>query len=314
MDPAVDLGDFGAMRLGRVAGWWAAGVLLVAIMSAITHGDRGSQALVSTSQPAIDVKPASTPSPGGDVRVPSTTTTTTTTTTLVAPAVTVTSTTAAPANHVPPTTSPPSTIVDERCVSGVRHLRDGCQWRPFELTGTTTYPDGRAAPNVCLGHGAPFLPIARSDTQGRWHGYLPGPDDTVVLEVSDCGTGDPLGVITESVGPFQLSLDAPTRIDIEVNRLSGVIGIVVDADANPVPGVCVASGGRQDLPPVRTGPDGAFALGHIEPGTAQVWAHDCPEDLDGGFGVVGHFSPPQITTTAGEWTTVSLHVVMGTGR
>ena len=297
----------GAIR--RCLAAWA-GVVLGAGVLAAAGGSPPPLPVTTFGAPARDVvarandpRPSSLPPPAS--------------TTVVEPSTTVTSS--------PPVTSPSTSSVQlddapgtytepEVCIPGTLIIGpfgpEGCQFKPSWLAGTVRNHLGSPVANICIGPTVPGAAWARSDASGQWAGDVAGVNDQHA-QIYDCGDNGELGWMPQRAVPIDFLPGDTTVVDAVVTSLAGIEGTVVDAEGRPVAGACVASGGRQDQPPVGpTGGDGRFRMTGVEPGSFQLNAGPCPGET---FSTIGHFDPPVVTTTAGRWTSATLTVTIGAG-
>lgn len=179
-----------------------------------------------------------------------------------------------------------------------------CTFKPSRLTGTVRDHAGRPVSGMCIG--ALMMRWSRSDAAGSWTADVRGFASVNAL-VWDCGSGSTFGFQSQEVAAtFQV--DSTTNIDVVVIPFGGVRGRVIDSDGRPVPGACVASGGRQELSPVGpTGPDGRFELGGVAPGAHQVFLTPCP-----GADTMNmlELAPQTVPSQPGTWTDVDLAVIL----
>lgn len=178
-----------------------------------------------------------------------------------------------------------------------------CTFKPSRLTGTVRDSSGRTIPNMCIG--ALMQTWSRSDAAGTWIAEVSGFSGGG--RVWDCGNGSTFGYQPQEVA-FTLQIGRTTNIDVVVIPFGGVRGRVLDPHGRPVPGACVASGGRQDLPPVGpTASDGRFQLSGVIPGSHQVFLRPCP----GADGMnMLDLEPTIVTSESGTWTDVDISVIL----
>lgn len=195
---------------------------------------------------------------------------------------------------------------DQMCIPGTwRPAEVTCTFKPSRLTGTVADHLGRPVAGMCIGaQGAIW---SHSDSSGRWDAELSGLHDVVAL-IWDCASGFALGYQAQYLS-LRFEIGRTTETHVAVVPLAGIRGRVLDQNGAPVSGTCLASGGRQDQPPVGpTGTDGAFELRRVQPGNHQLFVAPCSGSS---AMTLVELEQTFITTAPGTWSEAQIVVLVG---